>query len=468
MKTKSIIMFTIAALFLFFQSCVAQNSNNMKTNDKQSFKEANYFGTGISNFMMRKNMTGKTYIKPLKMAGRSMFLANVTFESGARCFWHVHRGTNGGGQIIICTAGEGWYQEEGKEPVSLTPGSVVYIPTDLVHWHGAKKDSWFSHIAVEIGGEGVKNEFIRPVSEAEYAALPNVEAPAPQGATEFDRENVFGKGDPNTMFAAHFDGESYLNPLTPYQPGKPFVANVTFEPGCRNHWHIHKATSGGGQILVCTAGDGWYQEEGKTPQALHKGDIVYIPAGVKHWHGATYDGWFSHLSIEVPGENTATEWFDDGDKNLVVYFSASGKTEMAAKAIVETLGGSLHAIKPAQPYTAADLDWHNKQSRTTLEMNDRSSRPAICADSIDMGNYDKIYLGFPIWWGTAPTIVNTFIESHDLKGKTVVIFATSGGSKTKKAFAELSEQYPDIHWVNGGLMNRTSYKKITKMQRQQK
>ena len=143
----------------------------MKYTDKNEFKQANVFGTGIRNFMLAKNMTGKTYVKPLKMANGLGFMANVSFAPGARCFWHIHRGRTGGGQIIICAAGEGWYQEDGKEAVSLSPGSVVYIPADALHWHGAKADSWFSHIAIELSGEGVRNEFDRPVDDGDYAAL---------------------------------------------------------------------------------------------------------------------------------------------------------------------------------------------------------------------------------------------------------------------------------------------------------
>lgn len=120
---------------------------------------------------------------------------------------------------------------------------------------------------------------------------------------------IFGQGEPNVNYAKYFIGNSYLNPLT--DPNKTvFAANVTFEPGCRNNWHIHKASSGGGQILLCTDGEGWYQEEGKAPQSLSSGDVVTIPAGVKHWHGAKADSWFSHIAIECPGENTQTEWLE--------------------------------------------------------------------------------------------------------------------------------------------------------------
>ena len=119
---------------------------------------------------------------------------------------------------------------------------------------------------------------------------------------------IFGMGEPNVNFAQYFIGNSYLKPLTNPNETKVFIANVTFEPGCRNNWHIHKATEGGGQILICVEGEGWYQEEGKEHQSLKVGDVVTIPANVKHWHGAKKDKWFSHLAIEVPGENTSNEW----------------------------------------------------------------------------------------------------------------------------------------------------------------
>ena len=118
----------------------------------------------------------------------------------------------------------------------------------------------------------------------------------------------FGIGEPNVNFAQYFIGNSYLKSLTDPNETKVFIANVTFEPKCRNNWHIHHADNGGGQILICIDGEGWYQEEGKETQSLKVGDVITIPANVKHWHGAKKDGWFSHLAIEVPGENTSTEW----------------------------------------------------------------------------------------------------------------------------------------------------------------
>ncbi len=127
-------------------------------------------------------------------------------------------------------------------------------------------------------------------------------------AKEFEKQNVFGKGQENTMFAQYFVGESFLNLLT--MPGEypMLLANVTFEPGCRNNWHIHHATEGGGQILLCTTGSGWYQEEGKEAVSLEPGSVIKIPVGIKHWHGAKADSWFSHIAVEVPGENCSNEW----------------------------------------------------------------------------------------------------------------------------------------------------------------
>ena len=130
----------------------------------------------------------------------------------------------------------------------------------------------------------------------------------------FEKANMFGTGIPNDFFAQYFVGNSYLNFMV--KPGETpvFLANVTFEPGCRNDWHIHKAATGGGQMLICTAGEGWYQEEGKEAQNLKEGAFVYIPAGVKHWHGAKADSWFSHISLEVPGTETSNEWLERVDE----------------------------------------------------------------------------------------------------------------------------------------------------------
>ena len=118
-------------------------------------------------------------------------------------------------------------------------------------------------------------------------------------------KDIFPRGGKNDAYAQYFDGQSYLNMLSMEQV---YIGNVTFEPGCRNHWHTHHATKGGGQILLCTGGRGWYQEWGKEARELHMGDVVNIPPETKHWHGAAKDSWFSHIAIEVPGENTSNEW----------------------------------------------------------------------------------------------------------------------------------------------------------------
>lgn len=117
--------------------------------------------------------------------------------------------------------------------------------------------------------------------------------------------SVFPIGSENTAYAAHFVGKSYLNMISTEQV---VVGNVTFEPGCRNDWHIHHADKGGGQMLIVTAGEGWYREWGKPARKLKAGDVVHIPAEVKHWHGAAKDSAFQHLAVEVPGENCHTEW----------------------------------------------------------------------------------------------------------------------------------------------------------------
>mgnify|MGYP000472579350 FL=1 len=118
---------------------------------------------------------------------------------------------------------------------------------------------------------------------------------------------IFPIGEPNTTFAQYFIGQSYLAPVSKEQVP---VFNVTFEPGCRNNWHIHRATKDGGQMLIGVAGRGWYQEEGKPAVQILPGTVIHIPAGVKHWHGAAADSWFAHLAFEVEGENTSNEWLE--------------------------------------------------------------------------------------------------------------------------------------------------------------
>ena len=138
---------------------------------------------------------------------------------------------------------------------------------------------------------------------------------------------------------------------------------------------------------------------------------------------------------------------------LVAYFSASGVTETKAKELAGVIGADTYEIAPAQRYTRADLDWTNKKSRSTVEMNDRAFRPALAETEHDFNAYDVIYVGFPIWWYTAPTIINTFLETFDFSGKKIVLFATSGGSGIDRAVKDLKKQYPDLNIAGGKLLN---------------
>ena len=145
-----------------------------------------------------------------------------------------------------------------------------------------------------------------PNAWAAFRMAKEVHAEKAEACAE-EHGGFFGMGEPNVSYAKYFIGQSYLKPLT--DPKETvFIANVTFEPGCRNNWHIHHADKGGGQLLICVDGEGWYQEEGKPAQSLKPGDVVTIPPEVKHWHGAKKACWFSHLAVEVPGENTSNEW----------------------------------------------------------------------------------------------------------------------------------------------------------------
>lgn len=141
----------------------------------------------------------------------------------------------------------------------------------------------------------------------------SVKQTAPSGDSAMARHAasmVFPIGALNDGFAQYFTGRSFLAPVSAEQVG---IFNVTFEPGCRNNWHIHHAKTGGGQILICTAGEGWYQEEGKDAVSLTPGTVIVIPPEVKHWHGAKADSWFSHIAVEVPGEETSNEWLEAVD-----------------------------------------------------------------------------------------------------------------------------------------------------------
>ena len=149
-------------------------------------------------------------------------------------------------------------------------------------------------------------------------------------------------------------------------------------------------------------------------------------------------------------------------KTLVAYFSASGTTKGVAQQLSEVAGADLHEIKPEKTYTDADLDWNDKQSRSSVEMQDKQSRPAIKDKLQNMQDYDVVYVGFPIWWYTCPTIINTFMEAYNFQGKTVIPFATSGGSSIKKACEDLKAAYPNVDWKEGKLLNQASKAELQK------
>lgn len=208
--------------------------------------------------------------------------------------------------------GEVWSRED---KLSLKLRSIVTM-TALIS-KGIVNNSLMYHLTTAKKNGVTRTEMAEILTHlAFYAGWPNAWAAfrmakevyaeeAEAGAEEHG--GFFGMGEPNVSYAKYFIGQSYLKPLT--DPKETvFIANVTFEPGCRNNWHIHHADKGGGQLLICVDGEGWYQEEGKPAQSLKPGDVVTIPPEVKHWHGAKKDCWFSHLAVEVPGENTSNEW----------------------------------------------------------------------------------------------------------------------------------------------------------------
>ena len=141
-------------------------------------------------------------------------------------------------------------------------------------------------------------------------------------------------------------------------------------------------------------------------------------------------------------------------KKLVAYFSASGVTAKVAELLADAVGADIHEIKPKVPYTKADLNWMNKKSRSSIEMNDKSIRPEIAESNVQIDDYDVIFLGFPIWWYVAPTIINTFLEKYDFSGKKIILFATSGGSKFGKTVEELKVSVSaDTEIIEGKLLN---------------
>lgn len=183
------------------------------------------------------------------------------------------------------------YHLENAKKAGVTRKEIAAIITHVAFYAGWPKGWAVFNMAKEVWAEEIDAE---PTdAKAAHAA-----------------EMVFPIGAPNDAFAQYFIGQSYLAPVSTSQVG---IFNVTFEPGCRNNWHVHHADKGGGQILICVAGRGYYQEWGKDAVEMKPGDCINIPVGVKHWHGAAPDSWFSHLAVEVPGENGSNEWLEAVD-----------------------------------------------------------------------------------------------------------------------------------------------------------
>ena len=207
--------------------------------------------------------------------------------------------------------GEVWSRED---KLDLKTRSIVTISALIAK--GITDNSLTYHLTTAKKNGVTKTEMAEILTHiAFYAGWPNAWAAFNQAKEVYADDDAsethggfFGLGKPNDGFAQYFIGQSYLNPVAGTEEGYLPIFNVTFEPGCRNNWHIHHADKGGGQVLICVDGNGWYQEEGKPARALKPGDVVEIPANVKHWHGAAADSWFSHLAFECPGENTSNEW----------------------------------------------------------------------------------------------------------------------------------------------------------------
>ena len=162
------------------------------------------------------------------------------------------------------------------------------------------------------------------------------------------------------------------------------------------------------------------------------------------------------MSLAACAQDKGEKNMQTGNKALVVYFSATGTTAKAARTIAEVTGGTLYEIVPQQAYSSDDLDWNDRQSRSSVEMNDPQARPALKDAEPDVAACDVIFIGYPVWWDQTPRIINTFIESHDLNGKTLVPFATSGGSGITGSVRELKRAYPELEWQDGRLLNGAS------------
>ena len=271
------------------------------------------FSVGIYNPLSLFTFTGNTYIETLvgndeEFNSPTMF--HVSFEPCARTDWHSHEG----GQILIATYGEGYHQIWGETAELLRAGDVVTVEPGVKHWHGARADGWFSHIAISTNSDRPGVEWMEAVTDEEYNSLDAVEAneridkglPA-DAVADMGNGAIFPLGMPNPL-SDYFTGDTYLLPLIQFEEvfNCPPMSNITFEPGTRTHWHTHD----GGQILIAIGGVGYHQIDGRTLDVLRPGDVVMVESGVRHWHGASPDSWFSHIAISTNPDNGEVNWME--------------------------------------------------------------------------------------------------------------------------------------------------------------
>lgn len=261
---------------------------------------------------------------------------------------------------------------------------------------------------------------------------------------------VFPIGAPNDGFAQYFSGQSYLAPVSTEQVK---IFNVTFEPGCRNNWHIHEADKGGGQVLICVAGRGYYQEWGKEPQKLHPGDVINIMPGVKHWHGAAPDSWFSHLAVEVPGENCRSRWCEP------VSEEEYRKTEIRSITMsILFINGSPNKNGNTAKLAAELLKGHEYETLNLTDYTIGAYGQNLPGDGMDavigaMKQADTIVIGSPLYWhnicGSVRNVLDRFygkVEDGELSGRKLYFvfqgaapekWMLDAGEYTMKRFAGL-------------------------------
>ena len=261
---------------------------------------------------------------------------------------------------------------------------------------------------------------------------------------------VFPIGAPNDGFAQYFSGQSYLAPVSTEQVK---IFNVTFEPGCRNNWHIHEADKGGGQVLICVAGRGYYQEWGKEPQELYPGDVINIMPGVKHWHGAAPDSWFSHLAVEVPGENCRSRWCEP------VSEEEYRKTEISSITMsILFINGSPNKNGNTAKLAAELLKDHEYETLNLTDYTIGAYGQNLPGDGLDtvigaMKQADTIVIGSPLYWhnicGSVRNVLDRFygkVEDGELSGRKLYFvfqgaapekWMLDAGEYTMKRFAGL-------------------------------